>query len=237
MKRLTLFSFAIIFAISAANSQTLDEIIKQYSVAIGADNLASIKTIKATGRTSTMGMDMPMTAFMKNPNKIRVTTSFMGQEMIMIFDGVNGYMINSMLGSAQPTELNGEQLRQLQSYNTFNNNLLKFHENKQITFEGTENINGNPAYKLKINVPELLEQPMYIFIDQKTGLPAKATVAVEQMGTLMNVETFTSDYVNVSGVVMPKKSTVIMNGMEIMTMLFDQIEVDIPIDDSVFTVK
>ena len=236
MKRLTLFLFAIIFAISAANSQTLDEIIKQYSVAIGADKLASVKTVKATGRTSTMGMEMPVTMFMKSPNKIKMTTSFMGQEMIMVFDGVNGYIINTMLGSAQPAELTGEQLRQLQNNNIFNNNLLQYYNNKQVTLEGTENINGSPAYKLKINVPEIIEQPMYMFIDQKTGLPSKMTVAVEQMGVSMNVESFISDYINVSGVVMPKKTSVMMNGMEVIT-LIDQIEVDIPIDDSMFTVK
>ena len=38
---------------------------------------------------------------MKNPNKIKVAYSFNGQEMVSVFDGEKGYMINPMTGSSR----------------------------------------------------------------------------------------------------------------------------------------
>ena len=37
-----------------------------------SDKLASVTTIKITGKMSAMGMEMPMVMYMKNPNKIKV---------------------------------------------------------------------------------------------------------------------------------------------------------------------
>ena len=236
MKRLTTFFLTALFATAVAYPQTLDEIMKQYSAAMGAEKLASIKTIKITGRMSSMGLEMPMVMQMKNPNKIKMSYSFSGQQMVSVFDGTKGYMVNPMTGSTQPVELTGEQLKQVQANNPFNNNeLINHHKTKRVTLEGTEDVNGSPTNKLKIT-PET-GQPIYMFIDKKTGLITKTTTVVSQMGTTMNVESFMTDYINVNGVVVPKKTSIRSGGMEVAAIYFDDIEVDIPIDDSVFKIN
>jgi hypothetical protein len=57
------------------------------------------------------------------------------------------------------------------------------------------------------------------------------------MGTTMNVDSYMTDYVENNGVVMPKKTTASANGMEAAVIMFDTIEVNVPIDDSVFRLK
>jgi hypothetical protein len=57
------------------------------------------------------------------------------------------------------------------------------------------------------------------------------------MGTSMNVDTYMTDYVDNSGVILPKKTTAMTNGMEAAVITFDKIEVNIPMDDSVFKIK
>jgi len=242
MKRLTLLSLAIIFAVSTVKSQTLEEIIRQYSAAIKKDQLANIKTAKMTGRMSVQGMDMSITRYVKSPNKLRISQKmnvsglpFGEQETIIIFDGERGYLINSMLGP-QPVPLTDQQLQEYQKSNILNNELLEYYNNKQITLEGSEDVNGSPAHKLKItpNIEGITS--IYMFIDKNRGLITKSIVVVEQMGTQITMESFMSDYTEINGVVFPKKTVTSAMGTEII-MLIDQVEVNIPMDDDLFSVR
>jgi hypothetical protein len=104
MKKLYLMIIGLTL-ISVINAQTLDEIVKKYSAATKLDKVMSLKTIKITGSMTMMGAEMPLTMWMKNPNKLRTVSSFQGQEMIQTFDGVKGYMVNPMTGSTVPKEM------------------------------------------------------------------------------------------------------------------------------------
>ncbi len=53
----------------------------------------------------------------------------------------------------------------------------------------------------------------------------------------MNVDSFMTDYTDNNGVVIPKKTTAIANGMEAAVITFDKVEINIPIEDSVFKVN
>jgi hypothetical protein len=52
----------------------------------------------------------------------------------------------------------------------------------------------------------------------------------------MTVESYPSDYTETNGVFLPMKTTTSTSGMEIVT-TFTKVEVDVPIDDSVFKLK
>jgi len=233
MKKLLLSVTCLILAVTL-NAQSLEEIVKSYSGAMNSDKLASVKTIKITGKMSAMGMEMPMTMIMKNPNMIKVIYSFNGQEMVSIFDGEKGYMINPMTGSSTPVELTGEQLESVKKNSAFNNELLGYFKAGKLTLEGTEDVNGKPAFKLKAAVGA---SPVYMFIDKSSYLIVKTSATVDQMGTSMNVDSFMTDYVDTDGVVLPKKTSAMANGMEAAVISFDKIEVNIPLEDSVFKVK
>ena len=234
MKKLVLILTSLV-VVTLINAQSLEDIVKKYSTAIKADQLAQIATIKITGKMSAMGMEMPMTMFMKSPNKIKIVYSFSGQEMVSVFDGEKGYTINPMMGSSDPIELTGEQLTQIKNNNAFNNEVLEYFRSGKLTLEGEENVNGKPAFKLKAT-PEGTN-PIYLFLDKDSFLLVKTTMTVEQMGTSMNVESVMTDYSDNSGVVMPKTTTTSANGMQAAVITFDKIEVNIPIEDSVFKLK
>ena len=120
MKKLFLAA-TFLFAAFALNAQSLDEIIGSYTKANKLDKMANIKTIKIAAKTSVMGMDLPIEMWMKSPNKIKTVTSIQGQEMIQLFDGEKGYMVNPMTGSSSPVELTPDQVNQIGRNNYFNN--------------------------------------------------------------------------------------------------------------------
>jgi hypothetical protein len=76
-----------------------------------------------------------------------------------------------------------------------------------------------------------------MFLDKKTGLLVKTSTIVDQMGTSMNVDSYMTEYVDTKGVMMPKKTTAMANGMEAATITFDLIEVDVPMEDALFKLK
>jgi len=233
MKKLTLLLTAL-FAVTLINGQSLEEIVKSYSAAMKSDKLASVKTIKITGKMSAMGMEMPMTLFMKNPNKIKVTYSISGQEMVSVFDGEKGYSISPLTGSSAPVELTGDQLESVKKNSPFNNELLTYFKSGKLTLEGVENVNSKPAFKLKANVGT---SPVTLYVDKSTYMLVKTSATATQMGQSMNVDSYMTDYIDTDGVVLPKKTTAMANGMEAGVITFDKIEVNIPIEDSVFKVK
>lgn len=234
MKKAVLL-LTVLFAVVSVNAQSLEEIVKKYSSAIKADQLAGVKTIKISGKMSAMGMEMPMTMYMKNPNKIKVVYSMGGQEIVSAFDGVKGYAVNPMSGSNDPVEITGEQLRQVQNNNIFSNEILNYFKTGKLTLDGEENVNGKPAFRLKAVTGSA--GPITLYLDKSTYLPVKSKTSTEQMGTTIEVESVMSDYKEVDGVIMPGKTTAMANGMEAGVISFDKIEVNIPIEDAVFSLK
>jgi outer membrane lipoprotein-sorting protein len=233
MKKLFFILTGLVFTI-ALSSQSLDEIVKKYSEAMKSDKLSSVSTIKITGKMSAMGMEFPIVMYMKNPNKIKAVYNINGQEMVTVFDGEKGYMINPMAGSSDPVEITGEQLDQVQKSSLFKNSLVNYFKEGKLTLEGDENVNNKPAFKIKATIGT---SPVYMFIDKETNLLVKTSATVEQMGQSMNVDSYPSDYSDVDGVVIPKKTTSMANGMEVGVMSFDKVEVNIPMEDSVFKIK
>ena len=218
----------------ALNAQSLEEIVKNYSIANKLDQVASRKSIKITAKMSMMGMEMPMEIWMKNPNKIKTVMNMSGQQMVQAYDGEKGYSVNPMTGSTQPVEMGSEEIKQLLRNNNFENMLEKYLKNGQLEVAGEEAVNGKPAIKLKATIePGAVST---LFIDKASWLIVKQTMNVTQGGMPVTVETYPSDYKEINGLIMPMKTTTSVSGME-MVVNFTNVEVDIPMEDSIFKLK
>jgi outer membrane lipoprotein-sorting protein len=233
MKKL-LLSVSFLLAVTAINAQSLEDIITNYTTANKLDKISNFKTIKLTAKTSMMGMDMPMEMWMKNPDKIKSVTNFNGQEIVSVFDGEKGYMINPMAGSNEPVEMTAEQLKDVVKSNMFHNYMADYLKSGKLTLEGEDNVNGKPAFKVKAALDGGNTATM--FIDKSTYLLLKTVAAVNQGGMAMTVESFPSDYTETNGILLPMKTTTSASGMEIIT-TFTKVEVDIPMEDSIFKIK
>jgi outer membrane lipoprotein-sorting protein len=233
MRKLVLVMAGMI-AVSAINAQSIEEIVKKYSAANKQDNISAMSTIKITGKMSMMGMEMPMEVWMKNPDKIKTVTSINGQEMVSAFDGVKGYQINPMTGSSDPVEMSADEIKQTQNSNVFRNYMVNYLKEGKLSLEGEENVNDKPAFKIKANLEG--GNTVNMFIDKVSYLLVKSSATINQGGTTITADSFMTDYTDNSGVMLPMKTTTSAGGMEF-TITFDKVEVNIPIDDSVFKIK
>ncbi len=234
MKKTTIILLLLI-ASAFLEAQSLEEIIMKYSSAIKADRLSSVSTVRITGKTSAMGMEMPLTMIMKNPNKVKVVNVFNGREIVSVFDGEKGYSINPMTGSSKPVELKEDQLKQVQNNNIFSNELMRYYKNGKLTLAGEENVNGKTAYKLKAEIEG--DKPVFLYLDKNSYLLLKTSTLVTQMGASVKIESYMYDYSETDGVIIPMKTLAKVNGMDAAMITFDKVEIDILVDDSVFSIK
>ena len=233
MKKSFLMFVCLLVAITVS-AQTLEEIIKNYTVANRLDKISGFQTLKITGNMSVSGMDLPMQIWMKNPNKIKTVTSFNGTEMVQSFDGEKGYTINPMTGSTDPTDMTPDQVKDLLRSNIFQNYMAEYLKNGQLTLAGEDNVGGKPAFKINAKLENGSNATMYI--DKSTWLLLKTTADVNNQGMTMTVESYPSDYQETNGVLLPMKTTSSASGMELVT-TFSKVEVNIPIQDSIFKLK
>jgi len=216
--------------ISVINAQSLDEIVKKYTAANKLDQVANLKTIKITANLSVMGMDMPMVMYMKNPNKIKTVTSFNGQDMINVFDGEKGYAVNPMTGSTDPTEMTPDQVKQTLRGSMFQNYMASYLKNGQLALDGEGSVNDKPAYKLKATVEGGTVIDMYI--DKSSYFLVKTSTTASGQ----TIDSYPSEYTETSGVMVPMKTTTSTQGMDIL-ISFTKVEIDVPMEDSIFKIK
>lgn len=233
MKRILFISTTLLISL-IMNAQSLEEVVKNYTTANKLDQVANKKSIKITAKMSMMGMEMPMEIWMKNPNKIKSVMNMSGQEIIQSYDGEKGYSVNPMTGSSQPVEMSEADVRQLLRSNNFENMMDKYLKGGQLEVMGEEAVNGKPAIKVKAAVePDVTS---YLFIDKDSWLLVKQTMNATQGGMPVTIDTYPSDYREINGLIMPMKTTTSVSGME-MVINFTNVEVDIPMDDSIFKLK
>jgi len=77
---------------------------------------------------------------------------------------------------------------------------------------------------------------MYAFIDKASYLMVKATIQTNTNGMDVTAESYFTDFKDNNGVFLAMKQTISANGMEF-AMIYDKVEVNIPMEDSLFKLK
>ena len=229
MKKL-IFVISGLIIMSVVSAQSLDEIVKKYSEANKLDKVANLKTIKITANMSMMGMEMPMVMWMKNPNKIKSVTTINGQDMIQVFDGEKGFVISPMTGSTEPVEMTPDQIKQILRSSMFQNYMATYLKNGQLKLAGEENVKDKPAYKIEATVEGGTVIDM--FIDKSSYFLVKTATTVSGVA----MEMYPTDYTETNGIMIPMKTSTSAQGMDIL-MNFTKVEVDLPMEDSIFKIK
>jgi outer membrane lipoprotein-sorting protein len=228
------FVLAGLFIASAINAQSLDEILKKYTEANKYDKISSLSTIKISAKMSAMGNEFTTEIWMKNPDKIKTATNINGQDMVSALNGTKGYAMSPMSGSAGPVEMTSDEVKLAGLSNVFQNFLVNYYKEGKITFEGDENVNDKPAFKLKVDLDG--GNSIMVFINKSDYLVVKNVLTGKQGGMDFTLESYPSDYRETNGFIMPMKTKTSVQGMEYSTTI-DKVEVNVPMDDSIFSIK
>lgn len=238
MKKATIVSIIVmfIFVFGSAFSQTVDEIIaKNLQSRGGIDKLKAVKSIKMMGKLVTQGMEFPVVLYLKRPNLMRNESEFQGQKIISIFDGEKAWQINPLFGSGEPMEVTGVQAESVKEQADIDGPFVDYKE-KGIKIEllGKEEVEGTPAYKLKVITKDGKEK--FYYLEANSCLEIKAESSFEFQGSTYTSVSTISDYKEVDGLKFPF-SIQITSAMGNVQILFEVIEINPELDDSLFKVS
>ena len=170
---------------------TAQQVIDNYAAALGGKSkLEAVKTVKTLSTIKVMGMEMEATTLEMAPNKSKAVQKIMGQEMVQVFDGEKGYMMQAGQRMDLPAPAI-EEAKKKRLFEVLSYNVADFKTVEKVTEEGKE------LYLLAGAGKKL-------YFDTKTNLLVKSTSEKGDMVIL--------DYMEVDGIKFPKNLKLAMMG-------------------------
>ncbi len=236
MNKLKTLALAITAMISlqAAQAQTADEVVNKHIEALGGKaKLQTLKTVKMTGSVTAQGMEIGLTITISHGVGSRNDISVPGMgESFQIMTPTKGWNMLAFQGQTSPEEVSEDQVMSGQAQLDLQGALLDYKEKGHtVELQGKETVDGAECFKLKITYKNGKSATSYI--DAKTYYRVKSVSKRTINGEEMDIETTYSDFRKTpEGFVFPY-SQVTPNG----PLSFSSIEVNKPVDESIFKVN
>ena len=225
-------ALALTLVASAAQAQTVDEIIaKNLAAKGGTATLKATTSVRTTGRGTMQGAEVSITSSSKRPYYVRNEMDMAGQKIVQGFDGDTLWMA---MGTMPPQALPpGPQTDILKQNSQLDSPLLDYQA------KGTTIVLGEPATEAGHKQHHLIVKPktgptMHYYIDAETNLESKMVIDVDDSGQKMTMEMRFSDFKSVEGRTVPFTVTQFVNGNQMGQMKFEKVEFNVPMDDSIF---
>ena len=163
----------------------------------GVDNIKSIETMKWEGGAAAMGMDLGLTLYFKRPGMVRtdINIEAMGAQIVQAYDGETAWMINPMGGSSDAQALPPEMAEEMADQGNMDGYLVDYADKgADVTFVATEDLDGRPAFKLKVVRGD--RGDVHLYLDAETFLEVREDTegTNPQTGEATTVSRLSSDY-------------------------------------------
>ena len=236
MKKISIISALTLFiALSGTYGQDVDKIIQEHFKASGKEKMQKVKSQVLSGKSTITAMDieLPFVITMARPNMIRIESLFQETKMIQTYNGEKAWMLAPMMGSSEPTELSGPELKMLMSQSDMEGPLYNYKEKgNTIELAGEELIKDSPAYHLKITTSEgdVINQ----YIDKKSKMVVKVATTQTVGGAEKEIENLIGNYKTIKGIAVAHTIISRMNGQTVTTVEISEVEFNKSIDPAIF---
>ena len=228
-----ILSVTFLFAVQAY-AQTVDELVKKNIDARGGiQKLKALKSIKATGKMTQQGLEIPLTLQQKRPAMVRMEATFQGKSFVQAYNGEVGWKIDPFQGSPEPEKVADDDLKDLEEQADFDGALVDYKEKgNTVELIGKEDMEGTPVYKLKLTLKK--GDVRNIYLDAENYLDLKVTSKRKTPGGEIDIDQYLGNYKSVNGVLFPFSIEAKVKGQTVQQITIDKIEADVAIDDSIF---
>lgn len=243
LRATALIAFATAGATSAQQTAAtnVDTIVQRHLAALGGiDKMRAIQSTKATGKMTMGGqqgqpMEASITFWHKRPASQRMEISMQGQKITQGFDGKTAWTMNPAMGSAPQIASPEESKAAIANADADGSPLADYRsKGNNVQLLGKKDVNGTVAYELQVTLRS--GATSMLFLDEKTYLPLKTAITRQQPGQPqpLTVETYSSDYRPVNGVMMPYVTETRVGGRTMARTVMEKIEANVVTDDSIF---
>jgi outer membrane lipoprotein-sorting protein len=236
LKRILAAACLTLAAISplTARAETADDVIGRYVAARGGlEKMKAIQSLDMTIKANQQGLEFPGKMRMKRPEKMRLEMTIQGKTMVQAYDGKTAWMIMPFLGSPDAQTMSADDAKDLVEQADMDGPMIDYKaKGHAIELLGKEDMEGSPAYKLKVTLKN--GDISYLYIDTETGLEVKETSKRKQQGSEVEVDSYLTNYKAVNGVLFPFAVENKVQGKSMGQFTIDDIKANTAIDDSIF---
>ena len=213
--------------------QSLDDVLAKHYEAIGGlEAWTGLESMEMSGTISLAGgmAQGPFQVHQKRPSMTRIEITIQGMNIIQAYDGKMAWQIMPMTGSTEPAEADPATTANLMQQADIDGPLIGWREDgHSIEVVGTELVDGIETIHLTL---VNREGPSHFYLDANTYIP----IQIKTMVAGINSTTKLSDYRNVDGLLFPFL-VVADTQMGSQAIIFDEMQINIPIDDQIFSMN
>ncbi len=222
---------------SPSSTPTVDELVaKNLEAKGGAAALEEIKTIRFEGKAllNQGQMELKATQTFKRPDKVRTEAVLQGMTLVQAYNGTDGWKIYPFQGRKDPERMSADESKSLIESAEIGGPLENWKEQgKKVIYLGTEDVDGTPAHKLKVERKN--GDVTYVYLDPDYFLEIRTIDQRTEQGAMVEIETDLGDYEKVSNVYFPFSAEVGGKGSnDKQKTLLEKGEANVPVDDSIF---
>jgi outer membrane lipoprotein-sorting protein len=225
----------LVLAAAYAGGQTADELIaKNVAARGGLEKLKAVKTMRLTGTMKVGDDPMPALLELKRPNQSRWQFTFDGQTAVQAYDGTAGWMWMPFAGMTEPQAMSAEERQEAEQQADLDGPLVDSKaKGSAIELVGHDAAFRPEDWKLKVTLKS--GEVRYVYLDPKTFLQTTTVMTKKIEGNEIVVISTIGDYRNVGGLTLPHSfSASTKDGGETQSLVFEKIELNVPIDDARF---
>ena len=216
---------------------TLDELVaKNIEAKGGADALRALQSLKLTGKMLVQQgqIELAYDQTKKRPGEVRTEATLQGMTMVQAYDGKDGWKIWPFQGRKDPEKMSADDVKSLMEDAEIDGPLVDW-KAKQSTLEylGTEDVDGTPAYKIK--VVRKNGDVNFVYLDPDRFLEIRILTQRIKQGAQEEVETDVGDYEKIGGVFVPFSIESGRKGdPDKQKIIIDKAEANVPVDNAIF---
>lgn len=228
--------FIILLTISAsAFAQQAESITDQYAAHLGGyAGFKKIKTVKITGKTIVGEQSFPMLLVVQTGKSIYNLVDIGDQKFITGYDQGKGWVTDFRLGPDTIRDMDEPELLEQKGMVSMGGPLIEYRENgTRLGYGGVKKVREKDVYRIDL-YDSTGNMFIKFYIDTTTYMPVQMSLIKTKDGKATETQIVPSMPQWVGGVLFFMKQEAYVNGQLSQTLLFDKVEVNIPVDRNIF---
>ena len=201
----------------------------------GADRLSTLHALRFSGETTVSGgIKFTSTKLVAQPNRIRQETTFQGLTGVDVYDQGQGWRIDPFGGRKDPERTSEDESKSLAHEANLKGVLIGWKEvGSQVEYQGTEDVDGTQAHKLKVTLKDGTTKVVYL--DPDHFLEIRILTRLTVRGSLQESEVDLGEYAQAGGVWFPMAMEYGSPGAPRQAFLkWTKVEANPPVDEAMF---
>jgi len=236
MRGVRLVWLVVLYSSVCCSAQTAEELVsKNIQAKCGRDKIKAVNTVAMNGKIYVQGITAEISQEQKRPNMLRQNFTVQGMTQVQAYDGTTAWQIQPFNGRKDPELMGEDEARGLIEQADIDGPLVDYaSKGNKVEYLGHDTVDGDDAYKLKVTLKN--GDIIYYYLDPDTYLEVKTEKQEFIRGNVRETEQELGSYKQVAGVYYPYslEGGTKGNPGDHVRITMDKIEVNVPIDDSLF---